>query len=69
MDCHLVLPIILHFLPTYDPEAYGIFLCHISKMSIYSIYKPLTVYRCRILSEFTSRTCVHRHDFLPSREH
>lgn len=57
------------FFPPMIPKLMEFSFCHISKMSIYSICKPLIVYRCRILSEFTSRTCMHRHDFLPSREH
>lgn len=57
------------FFPPMIPKLMEFSFCHISKMSIYSIYKPLIVYRCRILSEFTSRACMHRHDFLPSREH
>lgn len=41
--------------------------CYISKISIYSIYKPFVVYKQSVLSDFISRMCMHRYTFYLQR--
>lgn len=63
MAFQLVYQLYCIFFPLKILKLLELSFCHISKTSIYSVYKPFIVYRLRILSDFISRTCMNIHNF------
>lgn len=67
MSCHLSASYIAFSFLLWILKPLELALFHKSQVSIYSIYKPFTVYRWRILSSFTNGTCIHRYKFYLQR--